>query len=124
MAIPRKLVDKVLGRDHHECVIAGPNCTRTATVADHRANRGVGGSTVLDCPENLVAACGICNGAKEDADADTRRDLIARGVRVVKAATNAATRRRCLVTHVTYPDGRVFFLLPNGDRQEVGGHEF
>jgi len=119
VSIPRKIVEQVLDRDNHECVIAGPNCTHEATVADHRANRGAGGSKVLDSPECLVAACGIDNGAKEDADESTRADLVRRGVRVPKASTNAATRRRCAVTAVAYPDGTVWFLLPTGGRERV-----
>ena len=100
-----KLKATVFARDGHFCVIAGGHCTGIATTVDHRANRGAGGSRLLDIPENLVSACRICNGLKEDADGVYRADLIARGLRVEKAATNAVTAERCRNRPVMYPDG-------------------
>ena len=105
MSIPRKVVAAVLARDNHRCVIAGPHCTGVATLADHRANRGAGGSKVLDIPENLIAACALDNSHKEDADGPYRAQLVARGIRVQKRATNAQTAERCVNIPVQYADG-------------------
>ena len=116
--IPKKLVTLVLERDDSWCVIAGPACLGEATVADHRANRGAGGSTVLNDPRCLIAACGLCNGWKADASRWDRDDLIDRGVIVRKAATNAETVRKCHNKAVTYPDGRVLFLTRDGRRTD------
>jgi 5-methylcytosine-specific restriction endonuclease McrA len=114
--IPKRLVALVLDRDNHTCVIAGPGCLGIATVADHRANRGMGGGKSLDDPRNLIAACGICNGLKEDADGETRLWLLGLGLRVEKAATNQATLVRCAYQFVEYPDGSQWFLTSDGRR--------
>ena len=105
MSIPRKVVAAVLARDNHRCVIAGPLCTGAGTIADHRANRGSGGSKALDIPENLISACPVCNGMKEDANGPYRAELLARGIRVQKRATNAQTAGRCASVPVLYSDG-------------------
>ena len=105
MAVSRRTKLAVLARDNHVCVIAGLNCVGVASVVDHRANRGSGGSTVLDAPENLIAACPLCNGLKEDADGAYRAELVARGIRVQKRATNAQTATLATTTPVLYADG-------------------
>ncbi|QUY63314.1 Hypotetical protein [Gulosibacter molinativorax] len=91
-----------------------------ATVADHRANRGSGGSRSLDVPHVLIAACTLCNGLKEDAVGLYRESLIDRGIRVLKAATNRETAHRCELAPVQYPDGRWWLLHPDGSRTPVG----
>ena len=116
MSIPARMTRAVLDRDDHLCVIAGPGCLGTATEADHRANRGAGGSTVLDDPCVLVAACGICNGRKATVHGAERQRLIDRGVIVEKAATNASTLTRCTLTPVIYPDGTTYWLTRDGRR--------
>ena len=105
MTMSRKLVAAVLRRDGGRCVIAGPLCLGEATVADHLANRGAGGSKALDIPENLVAACVICNGEKEGADGSYRAELVARGLRIAKKATNAQTAAEAILRPVLYADG-------------------
>ena len=106
MPTPKKLVRAVLERDNYICVIQSVYCTQVATTADHRANRGMGGSKQLDQPECLIAACWPCNGAgKEDAVGEARAELVARGIRVQKRATNAQTAERCTNIPVQYADG-------------------
>jgi hypothetical protein len=105
MAVSKRTKLAVLARDNYVCVIAGLNCVGVATVVDHRANRGSGGSTVLDAPENLIACCPLCNGGKEDADGAYRAELVARGIRVPKRATNAQTATLATTTPVLYADG-------------------
>jgi len=117
--IPKKLVALVLERDGGWCVIAGPACLGEATVADHRANRGAGGSTVLNDARCLIAACGLCNGWKADASRWDRDELIRRGLIVLKAATNGETVNKCANRHVEYPDGSMWFLTRNGERSEL-----
>lgn len=116
--IPKPVVRAVLKRDVI-CVIASLSCVGVPTVADHRANRGHGGSKVLNDVRNLIAACGLCNGGKEDADEDYRADLITRGVRVIQDSTNAKTVVRAATTPVTFPDGTVWLLLADGTREEA-----
>ena len=116
--IPKKLVTLVLERDDGWCVIAGPACLGEATVADHRANRGAGGSTVLNDARCLVAACGLCNSFKADASRWDRDELVRRGLIVLKAATNQETVRRCQNQPVEYPDGAVWFLTRDGRRTD------
>lgn len=113
----------MLNRDGGQCVIAGPHCLGVATEPDHRANRGVGGSRVLDEPSAIVAACGICNGWKTTVYGSERDDLEHRGVIVLKAATNDKTAQRCRDTPVQYPDGRWFYLRDDGTREELTDDE-
>lgn len=117
--LARKLVERIIERDGGFCLLALPGCLGEANVAHHRANRGMGGSPVLDHPANLVAACGPCNGAAEDAGAIVRLDLIERGLRVEKAATNDATLRRAIETPVEYLDRSRWFLLSEVERVPV-----
>jgi len=118
MTIPKLVVRVVLARDGGRCVLRLPGCLGVATVADHRANRGAGGSKVLNDPACLIAACELCNGAKEDAHGEHLARLRLFGLRVLKAATNAATVTRCRDTPVTYPDGTVWKLNSDGSREQ------
>jgi 5-methylcytosine-specific restriction endonuclease McrA len=106
----------VISRDGGFCLLALPGCLGEAQTAHHRANRGSGGSRVLNHPANLVAVCTPCNGAAEDAHAIVRLDLIERGLRVEKAATNEATLTRALNTVVEYLDGERYYLVDENTR--------
>lgn len=109
----------IIARDGFFCLIAFPGCLGEAQTTHHRANRGMGGSTTLDHPANLVAVCTLCNGAAENASALVRFDLIERGLRVEKAATNDATLRRAIETPVEYLDGERFYLISASERVAV-----
>jgi hypothetical protein len=109
----------VIERDGGWCLMALPGCLGEAQTAHHRANRGSGGSTVLDHPSNLCAVCVPCNGAAEDAGAIVRADLIARGLRVEKAATNAQTLLRAARTPVETLDGERWYLVSATERRHV-----
>jgi 5-methylcytosine-specific restriction endonuclease McrA len=61
MAIPKKLRNLILARDPH-CYHCGQ--TEELTV-HHRKNRGMGGSKLLDTPDNLMAVCSRYNGEME-----------------------------------------------------------
>ena len=52
----------VLDRDHHQCQIRGPGCTREATEVDHILPAGLDPHGVgwFDV-DNLRAACKCCN---------------------------------------------------------------
>ncbi|QNA94221.1 hypothetical protein G4G29_14610 [Microbacterium sp. Se63.02b] len=64
-------------------------------------------------------ACSICNGRAEDASGIVRADLIRRGLRVEKAATNAQTLQRCIDTPVEYLDGELFYLVSATERRHI-----
>jgi hypothetical protein len=115
-AVPKSIAAAVRKRDRGLCVIGGPFCLGEGTEPDHRANRGQGGSKVLNDPRAIIAACGLCNGWKTTVRGKDRADLIRRGVIVEKAATNEATLIRCALTPVIYPDGSEFWLTRDGDR--------
>ena len=106
------------------CVINLPGCSGRAETLDHRANRGSGGSKVLNAAYCLIGACRWCNGAKENVTGAVLAELIRRGVRVEKAATNLATALRCHVTPVEYPDGVLRWLTADGRAVDVGEVEF
>jgi len=118
--VPTTRRDAVIARDLGKCVIAGPGCMGDATLADHRANRGMGGSKVLNDMVCLIAACVICNGLKEDADGPYRARLVARGVRVEKDSTNKKTLERCQRVYVLYADG--WHQLVGVERNPVNEH--
>jgi len=109
----------VIERDGGFCLMMLPGCLGEAQTAHHRANRGSGGSTILDHPANLCAVCVPCNGAAEDAGAMLRMDLIERGLRVEKAATNAATLERSKATPVEAIDGERFYLVSATVRRHI-----
>ena len=101
----------VIERDGGFCLLALAGCTGEAETTDHRANRGTGGSRILNHPAVLIAACTICNGLKADAHSLTLLDLEERGLYVRRAATNAETLARCLATPVTALDGERWYLI-------------
>lgn len=112
---------QVIERDGGFCLMALPGCLGYAQTAHHRANRGSGGSSVLDHPANLCAVCAPCNGAAEDAPALVRIDLIERGLRVVKDATNQKTLTRSMSTPVEDLEGRLWLLVSATERKPYRG---
>lgn len=115
----KRRVADVIRRDGGFCLLALHVCTGEAQVAHHRANRGMGGSPVLDDPANLVAACSACNWEAENAGAIMRMDLIERGMRVEKAATNVQTLARARQRPVEALDGERYFLISATERVNV-----
>jgi 5-methylcytosine-specific restriction endonuclease McrA len=109
----------VITRDGGLCVLALPGCTGEAQTTDHRANRGAGGSRVLNDPVNLVGACVLCNGAKATASGEAREELIRRGITVIPAATHAKTLERARDLPVEYPDGLTYKLIDEHTRELV-----
>ena len=61
MAIPKKVLKLVQGRDDH-CWHCG---VEEDLVPHHRINRGMGGSKLLDTPDNLMMICARWNGDME-----------------------------------------------------------
>ena len=118
-AIPHRLVDRVLERDQYQCVIRGQHCTDEATAADHRANRGHGGSKALNAFENLIAVCVTDNGEKEDAVGFERARLVYRGLRLAHGVDVSKTLIRALHTPVLYPDGSWYLLDEQGYKTSV-----
>jgi len=57
MAIPKKVLKLVQLRDDH-CWHCG---LEDDLVPHHRMNRGMGGSKLLDTPDNLMMVCGLYN---------------------------------------------------------------
>lgn len=119
--IPAKTVALVIQRDGGLCMLRiSKACTGVADCADHRANRGSGGAGQrLNQPSNLIAACSFCNGAKEDSHGGVRADLERRGLRLRSDSTHLKTALRAVVMPVMYPDGREYYLLDDGTREEV-----
>lgn len=79
----RKQTAAVLERDGGICLMWGSNpyCAYSADVANHRVNRGAGGSKGLNVLVNACALCSSCNGLIES---DAGLALVARdrGVKV------------------------------------------
>jgi hypothetical protein len=61
MAIPKKVLKLVQQRDDH-CWHCG---VEEDLVPHHVKNRGMGGSKLLDTPDNLLMVCALYNGAME-----------------------------------------------------------
>jgi hypothetical protein len=116
--IARKLTRLVLDRDRI-CVIASPWCTGVPSCADHRVGRGMGGNRRLDVPENLVAACGVCNGLKES-DVRVARDCLRRGLLLNRGRSTTEDLVRCGRVPVVFPDGSRWVLRSDGTRVPAG----
>lgn len=116
---PVDMKQDVIARDGGFCLLALPGCEGEATTTDHRANRGSGGSRVLNDPRCLVAACWKCNGAKADAGAIVLMELEERGLYVRKDSTNAKTLERCIATPVEYLDGEQHYLVSATERRHI-----
>lgn len=122
MSTPHPPVDvkrAVIRRDGGFCLLALSRCQGEATTTDHRANRGMGGSRVLNDPVNLIAACALCNGDKADAPALVLLELELRGLWVRPAATHEKTLARARETPVEALDGTHWFLLSESERISV-----
>lgn len=117
--IPRKTFEQIRERDRHFCLLALPGCLGEGGVPDHRANRGMGGSDILDDPRNLILACSICNGRKADAHAMTLLQLEMRGLYIRRAATNHKTLQRAIDTPVEYLDGESYYLVSATERRHI-----
>lgn len=62
MTISAKTRKAIYERDSFRCAAEGPGCTRfTGLTVQHRINRGMGGSKLLDGLENLLTLCSRCN---------------------------------------------------------------
>ena len=61
MAVPKKVLKLVQARDQH-CWHCG---VEDDLVPHHRINRGMGGSKLLDTPDNLMMVCARWNGDME-----------------------------------------------------------
>lgn len=119
MAISKKLVKLIIERDNGLCQLSLAGCMVEASVADHRAPRGMGGSKALDRPSALVAACWLCNQAREDSSGEDREQLVARGVIVMKAATNHQTALRALETPFVDLAGIAWLLDDEGGKERA-----
>jgi hypothetical protein len=80
-----QLIAAILLRDGAICGMYGtnPNCRRHATTANHRLNRGAGGSKLRNGMSNGCAICDICNNAIED-DAELAEIARHRGVKLTE----------------------------------------
>ncbi len=58
MAISKALRERIIKRDNHQCW----HCAEVEAISlQHRKNRGMGGSKLLDVPENLIVLCSAMN---------------------------------------------------------------
>lgn len=116
---PVAVKHQVIARDGGFCLLAFSECLGEAQTTDHRANRGQGGSRLLNDPVNLIAACSLCNNAKADARALQLLRLEQRGLWVRPDSTHAKTLERARRTPVEGLDGRWWMLLSATERCEV-----
>jgi hypothetical protein len=72
MAVPKKILKLVQERDDY-CWHCG---REDDLVPHHRINRGMGGSKLLDIPDNLMMVCALWNG---DMESNARVGAMARG---------------------------------------------
>jgi 5-methylcytosine-specific restriction endonuclease McrA len=111
MAIPKKIRDLVLARDGH-CMHCGNE--DNTLILHHRKNKGLGGSKLLDTPDNLLTVCSLYNGMMES-DPVTARN--ARGWGHKLAVWEDTARPVFDVV------GGWWFLLPDGSRVRVETRE-
>jgi hypothetical protein len=110
MAIPKKVLKLVQARDPH-CYHCGAT---EDLVPHHRINRGMGGSKLLDTPDNLMLVCAFFNGDMESVSASAQQAR-AWGH---KLAVWERTERP-----VYDVAGGWWFLLPDGNRVKMHSTE-
>ncbi len=81
---PAAVVRAVTVRDGKVCAMCGG--TGDTLVPHHRANRGMGGSKLLDRVSNVVWLCSVENGLIES-DAAWAAEARARGVKISRHST-------------------------------------
>lgn len=109
MTVPARTRKLVYQRDNHECVHCGATDGLTL---QHRAGRGMGGSKLLDGPENLITMCATANYRLES-DAEFSRLGITNGWKL-RRHQNPETEP------VLYaPAGAFFMLNPRGTRTRL-----
>jgi hypothetical protein len=104
MAVPKKILKLVQARDPY-CWHCG---VEEDLVPHHRKNRGMGGSKLLDTPDNLMMVCSLWNGLMESnaANAASARGW---GHKLPVWETLELPVFDCTVA-------RWYFLLPDGGR--------
>lgn len=117
--MPKGLVRDVIERDGGFCLLVLPGCMGEASTADHRSDRGHGGSMILNDGAALIAACGLCNGRKTHLSSLERLELIRRGLIVAKDSTNEKTLARCKETPIETVEGERFYLISANERTRV-----
>ena len=104
MAVPKKVLKLVQARDSH-CWHCG---VEEDLVPHHRINRGMGGSKLLDTPDNLMMVCARWNG---DMESNAELAATARGwghkLPVWESLEHPVFDRT---------DFRWYFLLPDGGK--------
>lgn len=116
---PVSVKRQVIERDGGFCLLQLHVCTGEAQTTDHRANRGAGGSRLLNDPVNLIAACSLCNGLKADAGSALLLELEGRGLWVRPDSTHEKTLARARRTPVEDLEGRWWMLVSATERVEV-----
>lgn len=110
MSVTDKTAKAVLKRDGGDpcCVVCGTNQNITI---QHRMNRGMGGSKLLDGPENLIMMCWTHNSLLET-DAKFAQLGRANGWKLHKNRTRSAN-----TVPVWFPKDRAwYYLLANGTK--------
>ena len=90
-----------------------PHCLYQASAANHRINRGAGGSKLLNVLVNGCAICGPCNGLIES-DPDVAQLARDRGVKVRRSSTIARDFFNLVETPLNHPVRGVYFLDAEG----------
>jgi hypothetical protein len=119
----RKQVDEILDRDDNVCLMWGSNpfCAYYADFANHRINRGAGGSKAMNVTVNGCGICSRCNILIED---DSHLALVARvrGVKVRSSHNVARDVQVLMATPLLHPVIGPYFLDADGKRiREVEG---
>lgn len=113
----RKDVEFILDRDGGVCLMWGSNpfCAYYADTANHRINRGQGGSKRLNVRVNGCAICARCNGLIEHSSTlaeEARR----RGVKVRSSYTAAKDLEHLCSIPLLHPVSGLYHLSPVGDK--------
>lgn len=113
----RKQVAAVLERDGGICLMWGAiaSCRYYADTANHRINRGAGGSKALNVLVNACAICSVCNGLIES-DSELAAVARERGVKVRSSHNTGRDLVTLRLTPLMHPVWGLYRLTIDGSR--------
>jgi hypothetical protein len=116
----KKQTNQILERDGGVCLMwnTNPWCAYEAEVANHRINRGAGGSKGLNAIVNGCAICSSCNGLIEH-DPGLAEVARERGVKVRSSHNIARDLENLAAVALVHPVLGTYTITEDGNRHSL-----